>query len=152
MTVIKLCVNGTWHELDVPPRLLLVDLLRERLGLTGTKIGCGTGVCGSCTVLIGGESRRACLTLAVQASRCDVRTVEGLATGGTLNRLQETLHQHHALQCGFCTPGVLMALTPLIEAGEPLDEETARQAIAGNLCRCTGYDTIVQAAVEASHR
>ena len=149
MTAISVTVNGARHELDVPPRLLLADLLRERLGLTGTKIGCAMGACGACTVLLDGEPVRSCLVFAVQASGRSVRTVEDLASDGELHPLQQALNEHHGLQCGYCTPGMLMALTPLIESGEPLDPEQARDAVAGNLCRCTGYETIVDAVLDA---
>jgi aerobic carbon-monoxide dehydrogenase small subunit len=150
MTAISVTVNGTVHELDVPPRLLLADLLRDRLGLTGTKIGCAMGACGACTVLLDGEPVRSCLLFAVQASGRSVRTVEDLSPAGELHPLARALHEHHGLQCGYCTPGMLMALVPLVEAGKPLDPESAREAIAGNLCRCTGYEGIVDAVVEAS--
>ena len=152
MTLISIEVNGATHELDVPPRLLLADLLRDRLGLTGTKIGCAMGACGACTVLLDGAPVRSCLMLAVQARGRSVRTVEGLAPDGELHPLQRALHEHHGLQCGYCTPGMLMSLAPLLESGEPLDPGTVREAIAGNLCRCTGYETIVDAVVEASRR
>jgi len=151
MTAISVTVNGVAHEQDVPPRLLLADLLRDRLGLTGTKIGCAMGACGACTVLLDGEPVRACLMFAVQADGRSVRTVEDLAApDGGLDPLQAALQAHHGLQCGYCTPGMLMAITPLLDSGRPLDAETVREAIAGNLCRCTGYETIVEAVVEAS--
>jgi aerobic-type carbon monoxide dehydrogenase small subunit (CoxS/CutS family) len=152
MTQISLTVNGTTHELDVPPRLLLADLLRERLGLTGTKIGCAMGACGACTVLLDGEPVRSCLLLAVQAHGRRLRTIEDLALDGQLHPLQRALHEHHGLQCGYCTPGMLMSLAPLIESGEPLDPDAAREAVAGNLCRCTGYETIVDALLDAARR
>jgi carbon-monoxide dehydrogenase small subunit len=151
MTRISIEVNGTVEELDVAPRLLLADLLRDRLGLTGTKIGCAMGACGACTVLLDGAPVRACLMFAVQADGRAVRTVEGLAdAGGELHPLQRALREHHGLQCGYCTPGMLMTIAPLLESGQPLEPEAVREAIAGNLCRCTGYDTIVDAVVEAS--
>jgi aerobic-type carbon monoxide dehydrogenase small subunit (CoxS/CutS family) len=152
MTRVSIEVNGALHDLDVPPRLLLADLLRDRLGLTGTKIGCAMGACGACTVLLDGAPVRSCLMLAAQARGRSVRTVEDLAPGDELHPLQRALREHHGLQCGYCTPGMLMSLTPLFESGEPLDPETVRDAIAGNLCRCTGYETIVEAVVEASRR
>ena len=153
MTTIALTVNGTPHELEVTPRLLLADLLRDRLGLTGTKIGCAMGACGACTVLLDGEPVRACLVFAVQAAGRSVRTVEDLvAPGGDLHPLQDALRKHHGLQCGYCTPGMLMAIAPLLEAGQSLEPAEVREAIADNLCRCTGYDTIVDAVVEASRR
>jgi aerobic-type carbon monoxide dehydrogenase small subunit (CoxS/CutS family) len=151
MTSISIEINGTAHELDVAPRLLLADLLRDRLGLTGTKIGCAMGACGACTVLLDGNPVRACLMFAVQASGRSVRTVEDLAEeGGELQPIQRALRKHHGLQCGYCTPGMLMTIVPLLESGQPLEPDAVREAIAGNLCRCTGYDTIVDAVVEAS--
>ncbi|HUA69480.1 MAG TPA: (2Fe-2S)-binding protein [Solirubrobacteraceae bacterium] len=151
MTRISLEVNETVHELDVAPRLLLADLLRDRLGLTGTKIGCAMGACGACTVLLDGAPVRGCLMFAVQANGRSVRTVEDLAEDdGALHPLQRALHEHHGLQCGYCTPGMLMAVLPLVESGQPLEPDAVREAISGNLCRCTGYDTIVDAIVEAS--
>jgi aerobic-type carbon monoxide dehydrogenase small subunit (CoxS/CutS family) len=153
VTAISLTVNGATHEVDVPPRLLLADLLRDELGLTGTKIGCAMGACGACTVLVDGEPVRSCLMFAVQADRRSVRTVEDLAArSGDLHPLQAALQAHHGLQCGYCTPGMLMAVTPLLESGQPLDPDVVRDAIAGNLCRCTGYETVVEAVVEASRR
>jgi aerobic-type carbon monoxide dehydrogenase small subunit (CoxS/CutS family) len=150
VTAISLTVNGATHELGVAPRLLLVDLLRDILGLTGTKIGCAMGACGACTVLLDGEPVRACLMFAVQADGRSVRTVEDLAPPGELHPLQAALQTHHGLQCGYCTPGMLMTVLPLLDGGEPLDGDTVREAITGNLCRCTGYETIVDAVVEAS--
>ena len=152
MTAVSLTVNGVAYELDIPPRLLLADLLRDRLGLTGTKIGCAMGACGACTVLLDGEPVRSCLLFAVQAHGREVRTVEALSAGGEPHRPQVALREHHGVQCGYCTPGMLMSLAPLIESGQPLDPDAAREAIAGNLCRCTGYETIVDALVEASRR
>jgi aerobic-type carbon monoxide dehydrogenase small subunit (CoxS/CutS family) len=153
MTSISIEINGTAYELDVVPRLLLADLLRDRLGLTGTKIGCAMGACGACTVLLDGNPVRACLMFAVQASGRSVRTVEDLAEeDGELQPIQRALRKHHGLQCGYCTPGMLMTIVPLLESGQPLEPDAVREAIAGNLCRCTGYDTIVDAVVEASRR
>jgi aerobic-type carbon monoxide dehydrogenase small subunit (CoxS/CutS family) len=153
MTSISIKINGTAYELDVASRLLLADLLRDRLGLTGTKIGCAMGACGACTVLLDGNPVRACLMFAVQASGRSVRTVEDLAEeDGELQPIQRALRKHHGLQCGYCTPGMLMTIVPLLESGQPLEPDAVREAIAGNLCRCTGYDTIVDAVVEASRR
>jgi len=153
VTAISLTVNGRPHELDVPPRMLLADLLRDNLGLTGTKIGCAMGACGACTVLVDGEPVRSCLMFAVQADRRSVRTVEDLGgPDGDLHPLQTALREHHGLQCGYCTPGMLMAIAPLLESEQPLEANGVREAIAGNLCRCTGYETIVDAVVEASRR
>ncbi|HET9126193.1 MAG TPA: (2Fe-2S)-binding protein [Solirubrobacteraceae bacterium] len=139
-------INGVAFDRTIEPRLLLSDFIRHEAGLTGTHVGCEHGVCGACTVQLEGAPVRACLLLAVQANRRRVRTVEGLAEpGGTLHPLQQAFHETHALQCGFCTPGFLMALEPVIaEVGE-LDDEQLRELIAGNLCRCTGYDSIVRA-------
>jgi aerobic-type carbon monoxide dehydrogenase small subunit (CoxS/CutS family) len=153
MTSISIKINGTAYELDVASRLLLADLLRDRLGLTGTKIACAMGACGACTVLLDGNPVRACLMFAVQASGRSVRTVEDLAEeDGELQPIQRALRKHHGLQCGYCTPGMLMTIVPLLESGQPLKPDAVREAIAGNLCRCTGYDTIVDAVVEASRR
>jgi aerobic-type carbon monoxide dehydrogenase small subunit (CoxS/CutS family) len=153
MTSISIKINGTAYELDVASRLLLADLLRDRLGLTGTKIACAMGACGACTVLLDGNPVRACLMFAVQASGRSVRTVEDLAEeDGELQPIQRALRKHHGLQCGYCTPGMLMTIVPLLESGQPLEPDAVREAIAGNLCRCTGYDTIVDAVVEASRR
>jgi aerobic-type carbon monoxide dehydrogenase small subunit (CoxS/CutS family) len=136
-------INGTEYEATVEPRTLLSDFIREQ-GLTGTKVGCEEGVCGACTVQLDGEPVRSCLLLAVQAEGCDVRTIEGLATG----RLQRSFHEHHALQCGFCTAGFLMTLDAyLAEHPEPAEAEL-KVALAGNLCRCTGYQPIVDAVLD----
>jgi aerobic-type carbon monoxide dehydrogenase small subunit (CoxS/CutS family) len=139
-------INGAAFDRTIEPRLLLSDFIRHEAGLTGTHVGCEHGVCGACTVQLEGAPVRACLLLAVQANRRRVRTVEDLAEpGGALHPLQQAFHETHALQCGFCTPGFLMALEPVIaEVGE-LDDEQLRELIAGNLCRCTGYDSIVRA-------
>jgi carbon-monoxide dehydrogenase small subunit len=148
---ITLEVNGARRELEVEDRRLLCDLLREDLGLTGTKIGCAHGVCGSCTVHVDGRAVRSCTMLAVQADGRTVRTIEDVAgEDGTLHPLQDAFSQEHALQCGFCTPGFLMTALPAVEAGIPLDAQQARALVAGNLCRCTGYDGIVNAVVRAS--
>jgi aerobic-type carbon monoxide dehydrogenase small subunit (CoxS/CutS family) len=143
---IALEVNGTRHEADVAPRTLLSDLLRHELGLTGTHVGCEHGVCGACTVQVDGEPVRACLMLAVQAAGRRVRTVEGLAPDDRrLHPLQQAFHERHALQCGFCTAGLLMTLEPFVREHPDADEAQIRDALAGNLCRCTGYEAIVQA-------
>ncbi len=140
-----LVVNGQVHERLVEPRLLLSDFLRTTLGLTGTHVGCEHGVCGSCTVLVEGDSVRSCLMLAVQANGLDVKTVESLGTVDALGPLQEAFREHHGLQCGFCTPGMLMTCADVLEK-LPLDtEEQIRDALSGNLCRCTGYQGIVDA-------
>ena len=145
-------VNGTLHERTIEPRLTLADFLREELQLTGTHLGCEHGVCGACTVLLEGHTARACLTLAVQANGKDVRTVEGLAPAGELNPLQTAFWDKHGLQCGYCTPGVLMTLTELLAAKPTPTEAEVREALSGHLCRCTGYQNIVAAALEAAAR
>ena len=138
-------VNGVDYEKAVEPRLLLADFLRHTLGLTGTHVGCEHGVCGACTVLVDGDSMRSCLLLAVQLDGCKVETVEGLGTMTQLNPLQEAFREHHALQCGFCTPGMLMTVTDLIRKYPLATDEEIREGLSGNLCRCTGYAHIVKA-------
>ena len=150
---IRLTVNGTEFERDVEPRRLLADFLRDDLGLTGTHLGCEHGVCGACTVLLDGDSARSCLTLAVQADGTRVETVEGLGTIDELHPLQRAFREHHALQCGFCTPGMLMTAIDLLRKHPSPSEAEIRDGLSGNLCRCTGYVHIVravQAAVEAA--
>ncbi len=146
---IDLTVNGRRVREDVEPRLLLVDLLRHRLGLTGTHVGCEHGVCGACTVLLDGAAARACLVLAVQADGAEIRTVEGLAGDGPLTPLQQAFHRRGALQCGFCTPGILVAATELLEREPRPAREQVVELLAGHLCRCTGYTPIVEAILEA---
>src|SRR5438034_828004 len=140
-------VNGVRHERAVEPRLLLSDFLRHELGLTGTHVGCEHGVCGACTVLLNGEAVRSCLMFAVQANGHEVETVEGLGDGSSdaLHPLQAAFREAHGLQCGFCTPGVLMTLVPFLREHPNPDEREIREALAGNLCRCTGYQNIVAA-------
>src|SRR5579859_7883415 len=146
---VTLTVNGVLHELELEPRELLVYVLRERLGLTGTHVGCDTSSCGACTVLLDGESVKACTLLAVQADGREVTTIEGLAENGTMHPVQQAFHEQHGLQCGYCTPGmVLAAVSLLAEQPHPSDDEI-RLALEGNLCRCTGYQNIV-AAVQAA--
>jgi aerobic carbon-monoxide dehydrogenase small subunit len=147
---IALTVNGVRREAEVEPRLLLVYFLRENLGLTGTNVGCDTSSCGSCTVMMDGQSVKACTVLAVQADGSEITTVEGLATDGQLHPLQEAFRKHHGLQCGFCTPGMIMAGLGLIESGAGMGEEEVRLGLEGNLCRCTGYQNIVKAIQEAA--
>ena len=142
---IQLTVNGRKRHVAVEPRRLLSDCLRDDLGLTGTNLGCEQGVCGSCTVLVDGESVRSCLMFAVQADGAEVQTVEGLADGGQMHPLQVAFHEHHALQCGFCTPGMLITASELLERNPQPDEAEIRDALSGNLCRCTGYQHIVDA-------
>jgi aerobic-type carbon monoxide dehydrogenase small subunit (CoxS/CutS family) len=143
-------VNGTISEREVEPRLLLADFLRNELDLTGTHFGCEHGVCGACTVILNDDSVRACLTFAVQADGGEVLTVEGLGTVDALHPLQEAFREHHALQCGFCTPGMLMTALDLIRKQPQLDEAAVRAGISGNLCRCTGYHNIVAAILAAT--
>ncbi len=147
----SLTVNGEAVARDVPARLSLADFLREELRLTGTHLGCEHGVCGACTVLLDGEPVRACLMLAVQARGRSVTTVEGLAApDGTLTPLQAAFQRHHALQCGFCTPGMLMTATALLKENPCPTEDEVRDALAGNICRCTGYVQIVEAVMDAA--
>ena len=147
---IDLQVNGRREQRTVEARMTLVDFLRHELGLTGTHVGCEHGVCGACTVLVDGASARSCLMLAAQADGAAITTVEGLAPDGAPNALQEAFWTHHALQCGFCTPGVLITLTELLREIPDPDEAAIREALAGNLCRCTGYTNIVAAALAAA--
>jgi carbon-monoxide dehydrogenase small subunit len=143
---ISLTVNGVAHEVEVETRRLLSDALRADLGLTGTHVGCEHGVCGCCTVLLDGRPVRSCLVLAVQAAGCEVRTIEGLAQpDGTLSALQRAFKQEHALQCGFCTPGFLMTATSFYRDAADMSDEEIREALGGQLCRCTGYVGIVRA-------
>jgi aerobic carbon-monoxide dehydrogenase small subunit len=142
---IKVAVNGVTYERSVEPRLLLADFLRHTLGLTGTHVGCEHGVCGACTVLVDGDSVRSCLLFAVQTDGARVETVESLGTIGDMNALQQAFHEHHALQCGFCTPGMLMTATDLMRKYPLASDEDIREGLSGNLCRCTGYEHIVRA-------
>jgi carbon-monoxide dehydrogenase small subunit len=151
MPRISVTVNGTRHEADVEPRLLLVYFIREVLGLTGTNVGCDTSTCGACTVLMDGKSVKSCTVLAVQADGREVTTIEGLARDGELHPLQRAFHEHHALQCGYCTPGMILAADSLIrEHPEGLTAEQVRVGLEGNLCRCTGYQNIVKAVLAAA--
>jgi aerobic carbon-monoxide dehydrogenase small subunit len=147
---VALNVNGSRRELEVEPRELLVYVLRERLGLTGTTVGCETSSCGACTVLVNGESVKSCTMLGVQADGLEITTIEGLASNGDLHAVQQAFHDHHALQCGYCTPGMVMAAVSLIESGEATDETAIRDGLEGNLCRCTGYHNIVEAVAAAA--
>jgi aerobic carbon-monoxide dehydrogenase small subunit len=149
--MISVGVNGVTQENEVEPRLLLVQYLRETLGLTGTNIGCDTTSCGACTVLLNGESVKSCTLLAVQADGMDIVTIEGLAgPDGTLHPVQEAFRQHHALQCGYCTPGMVMAAVSLLDEEDQLDEHGVREGLEGNLCRCTGYHNIVEAVLSCA--
>ena len=144
---IQLTVNGEAVAREVEVRWTLVDFLRHELHLTGTHVGCEHGVCGACTVLIDGRSARSCLTLAVQADGCEITTIEGLSPAEGLNPLQQAFSDHHGLQCGYCTPGVLCTLTEFLQDNADPNEEEVRTALAGNLCRCTGYQGMVDAAL-----
>ena len=143
-------VNGSAQEHDVEPRLLLVFYLREVLGLTGTKVGCDTTSCGACTVLLGGESVKSCTVLTVQADGADITTIEGVAAGGEFHRVQQAFHEHHGLQCGYCTAGMVMAAVSLLDEQPNPTESDVREGLEGNLCRCTGYHNIVKAVLAAS--
>jgi aerobic-type carbon monoxide dehydrogenase small subunit (CoxS/CutS family) len=149
---ITLTVNGADHQLQVETRMTLADCLRHRLGLTGTHLGCEHGVCGACTVLLDGRSVRSCLMLAVQVDGASIRTVEGLADGEHLHPLQQAFQDNHGLQCGFCTPGVIMTLLEFLQENRDPSEAEVREALSGNLCRCTGYQGIVAAALDAAAR
>jgi len=150
---VAITVNGKRHEATVPVRVTLADFLRHQLRLTGTHLGCEHGVCGACTILFDGRSARACLMLAVQADGHEITTVEGLAPDGTtLSPLQQAFHDNHGLQCGFCTPGILTTLVELLRDNPDPTEDDIRVGISGNLCRCTGYQNIVIAALDAAKR
>jgi aerobic-type carbon monoxide dehydrogenase small subunit (CoxS/CutS family) len=144
-------INGQAIDADIAPRMLLSDFIRHELRLTGTNIGCEMGVCGACTVIVDGEPTRSCLMFAVQTDGCHVETVESLASNGKLSRLQQAFHEHHALQCGYCTPGFLMTVEALLRKNAlPANEDAVRQVISGNICRCTGYQNIVDAIMSLS--
>jgi aerobic-type carbon monoxide dehydrogenase small subunit (CoxS/CutS family) len=145
-------INGRRHEHEVEPRTLLSDFIRHCAGLTGTHVGCEHGVCGACTVQLDGETVRSCLMLAVQADGRSLLTVEGLAAGDDLHPLQRAFQEHHALQCGFCTPGFLLAAEALLRARPDPTEQEVREALAGNLCRCTGYEGIVEAVLDVARQ
>ncbi len=150
---ITLTVNGARHEVEMETRVTLADCLRHHLGLTGTHLGCEHGVCGACTVLVDGRSARSCLMLAVQADGAEIATIEGLVgPEGQLHPLQQAFHDNHGLQCGFCTPGILMTLAEFLEDNPDPSETEVRKALSGNLCRCTGYQGIVAAALDAAAR
>lgn len=149
---IRIKVNGTWREHDVEPRLLLVHFLRDVVGLTGTHIGCETSLCGACTVLVNGEAVKSCTMFAVQADGTEVATIEGLATDGKLHPLQEGFWEEHGLQCGFCTPGMIMVAHQLLCRNPRPTQEEIRRGLEGNLCRCTGYQHIVKAVEYAAQK
>jgi aerobic-type carbon monoxide dehydrogenase small subunit (CoxS/CutS family) len=146
---IQLTVNGRAYERAVEVRMTLADFLRDELNLTGTHLGCEHGICGACTILLDGEAVRSCLLLAVQADGANLMTVEGLAQGEELHPLQRAFHENHALQCGFCTPGFLMTAVAFLQETQSPTEAQVREAISGNICRCTGYAPIVQAILQA---
>ncbi len=150
MRRVTLSANGVRHELELEPRELLVYVLRERLGLTGTNVGCDTSSCGACTVLVDGEAVKSCTMLGVQADGAEITTIEGLARNGELHRVQQAFHDRHALQCGFCTPGMVLAAVSLIDSGAATDRHAIREGLEGNLCRCTGYHNIVEAVASAA--
>jgi carbon-monoxide dehydrogenase small subunit len=147
---ISVSVNDKTYIRDVEPRLLLVDLLRDELGLTGTNIGCDTSQCGSCTVHLNGEAVKSCTVLAVQADGMNITTIEGLAKNGELHPMQKAFWEEHGLQCGYCTPGMIMAAVKLVERQPDLNEQEIRDGLEGNLCRCTGYQNIVNAVQSAA--
>jgi carbon-monoxide dehydrogenase small subunit len=142
---VRLTVNGKAYERQVEPRYLLADFLRHEIGLKGTHIGCEHGVCGACTVMIDGRTARSCLHFAVAVEGCEIATVEGLAGDGALTPIQQAFHEHHALQCGYCTPGFLMTTTEFLQRNPAPSTEEIRQALTNNICRCTGYANIVKA-------
>lgn len=152
MTTIVLTVNGRGYPIEVEPRRVLSDALREDCGLTGTHVGCEHGVCGACTVIVDGDPIRSCLMFAVQAEGRMIRTVEGLASGPILHPLQEAFIEHHGLQCGFCTPGFLMLAAAVLEQDPAIDDAAVLDLVASNLCRCTGYQTIIAAVRAAANR
>ncbi|HET8525013.1 MAG TPA: (2Fe-2S)-binding protein [Actinomycetota bacterium] len=150
MTNVSVTVNGVARRADVEPRTLLVYFLRETLGLTGTNVGCDTTSCGSCTVLVDGESVKSCNLLAVQVDGQQVTTIEGLATDGQMHPIQEAFHRNHGLQCGYCTPGMIMAAASYLKENPDPTDEQVRESLEGNLCRCTGYHNIVKSILDAA--
>jgi carbon-monoxide dehydrogenase small subunit len=150
VTHVSVTVNGDPRDADVEPRQLLVYFLRETLGLTGTNVGCDTSSCGSCTVLLDGESVKSCTLLAVQADGREVGTIEGMASDGELHPIQEAFHRNHGLQCGYCTPGMVMAAASYLKENPAPTEEEVRESLEGNLCRCTGYQNIVKSILDAA--
>jgi carbon-monoxide dehydrogenase small subunit len=150
VTQVGLIVNGSSHELDVEPRELLVYVLRDRLGLTGTNVGCDTSTCGACTILLNGESIKSCAMLGVQADGQELTTIEGLAGPDGLHPIQRAFHENHALQCGYCTPGFVLATVSLLSERPDIADHEIRHSLEGNLCRCTGYENIVRAVCAAA--
>jgi aerobic carbon-monoxide dehydrogenase small subunit len=147
---VAITVNGIQHEADVEPRTLLVDFIRDQVGLTGTKIACDTSHCGACTIHLDGKAVKSCTVLAVQADGAAVTTIEGLASNGTLHAVQEAFREQHGLQCGYCTPGMIMTVVEILEGGSSPTDGEIRHALDGNLCRCTGYENIVRAVRQAA--
>jgi carbon-monoxide dehydrogenase small subunit len=152
VTTVSVTVNGDAREADVEPRTLLVYFLRETLGLTGTNVGCDTSTCGSCTVLLDGESVKSCTLLAAQADGRSITTIEGMADGDQMHPIQDAFHRNHGLQCGYCTPGMVMAAASYLEENPAPTEQEVREALEGNLCRCTGYQNIVASILDAAGR
>ena len=150
MARVSVTVNGVAREAEVEPRTLLVYFLRESLGLTGTNVGCDTSSCGSCTVLLDGESVKSCTLLAVQADGREVTTIEGIATDGQMHPIQDAFHRNHGLQCGYCTPGMIMAAASFLQENPNPTDEQVRESLEGNLCRCTGYQNIVKSILDAA--
>jgi carbon-monoxide dehydrogenase small subunit len=150
VTHVAVTVNGVAREADVEPRTLLVYLLRETFGLTGTNVGCDTSSCGACTVMLDGESVKSCTLLAAQADGREITTIEGMADGDAMHPLQEAFHRNHGLQCGYCTPGMIMAAASYLKENPTPTEEEVRESLEGNLCRCTGYQTIVTSILDAA--
>ena len=150
MARVSVTVNGVAREAEVEPRTLLVYFLRETLGLTGTNVGCDTSSCGSCTVLLDGESVKSCTLLAVQAEGREVTTIEGIATDGQMHPIQDAFHRNHGLQCGYCTPGMIMAAASFLQENPNPTDEQVRESLEGNLCRCTGYQNIVKSILDAA--
>ena len=149
---IRVKVNNVWYEREVEPRMLLVHFLRDELGLTGTKIGCDTSTCGACTVIMNGKSVKSCTVLAVQADGAEILTIEGLSQDGKLHPIQEAFKENYALQCGYCTPGMIMQTYYLLKENPSPSEEEIREGLHGNICRCTGYQNIIKAVKDASGR
>ncbi len=149
---VRVKVNGSEHEAEIEPRLLLVHFIREFLTLTGTHVGCDTTNCGACTVLLDGRAVKSCTVFAVQADGCEIRTIEGVAINGKLHPLQEGFKEEHGLQCGFCTPGMIMSACALLEKNPHPSEQDIRWGISGNMCRCTGYQNIVKAVQYAANK
>ena len=149
---VSMTVNGTTHTNDVEPRTLLVHYLRENLRLTGTHVGCDTSSCGACTIVVNGEAVKSCTLLAVQCEGAEIKTIEGMATNGQLHPIQESFREKHGLQCGFCTPGMIMSSWQLLERNPNPSEDEIRHALEGNFCRCTGYHNIVNAVQDAANK